>query len=368
MFFWFFIPYIVLDYLCFEETMRGYGRVYLNEQLCMSRFPIYILSTFALFSNYARWQVSSKKIIGDLQVYLLSPQIAILLLNVVAIGFGITTIVADEHPAVPTWITAFVCVFAAIYALLAILVIKEAAKRAKYKRSDFRFDIPLPVKIESELGVSHLPKHFGLDSSATIKGSIYLPNGPVAFTAAIEPAEDAMRARGTRLHPDEKAMFFHWENQGDKDRLDLVLHACSWHRRFVYPAGFLTTPLEWIQQKLLRQSLPVPREKWKYVLYCYAHDPDKRFRLGALLVARGGEQSTRLVAFDVLPVGSRLLVIDPGVAASGERKILVVARGSLRDPSEADVDGATMINYDFVPDRDLDTSDVAAFADAKLFA
>jgi hypothetical protein len=81
-----------------------------------------------------------------------------------------------------------------------------------------------------------------------------------------------------------------------------------------------------------------------------------------LLIARGGEQSNRLVAFDVLPVGSRLFVVDPSVAESGERKILVVARGSLRDPSEADVDGATMISYDFVPDGELDASDVAAFS------
>lgn len=383
MFFWFFVPYILLDYLCFEETMRGYGRVYLNEQLCMSRFPVYILSTFAVFFDYAHWQVSSKKIIGHLRIHLLLPQIAVLLLNVAALGFGISTIVNDKNPIVPEWITSFVCIFAAIYALLAILVIKEAIKRARYQRPDFRFDVPLPVRVEtgpgtplygavssiSTAGMTFiLPKHDALERSGAMKGSIYLPTGPVGFTAAVEQPEEVMRARGTRLRSGETAVLFHWQNQADKDRLDLTLHACGWHRRFVYPTGYLTTPIEWLQQKLLRQSRLVPLEKWKYILYRFMSDPDNRLALGVLLVAGGAKQSNRLVAFETLPVGSRLIIVDPSTAGLGEREILLVARGSPPDPSEVDVEGATMINYDFVYNRDVDGFNGARVMKATSFA
>ena len=383
MFFWFFVPYIVLGYLCFEETMRGYARVYLNEQLCMSRFPIYILSTFAFFSDYARWQVSSKKIIGDLEIYLLSPQIAVLLLNVVALGFGINTIVTEKYPIVPAWITAFVCVFAAIYAWLAILVIKEAIKRAKYKRPDFRFDIPLPVKIKNGPGLPQygvvssistggmtviMPTHVVLEPSAAVQGSVYLPNGPVSFTAVMEQAEDVIRTCGMSLSPGENALLFRWQSQTDKDRLDLVLHACGWHRRFVYPVGYLTTPIEWIQQKLLGQSLPMPREKWKYVLYRYARDAHKRFRLGILMIAGGTEQSNSLVAFEAVPVGSHLIVFDPSVVGSSERKVLIVACSLPHDPSEVDIEDTTMTNCNFVPDHDVDFTNVKAFVTTKAFA
>ena len=383
LFFWFFVPYALIDYLCFEETLRGYGRVYLNEQLCMSRFPIYILSTFAVFCGYARWRVSSKKIIGELPVYLLSPQIAVLLLSIVGFGFGVSTIVNDKNPVVPAWITAFVCMFAAIYALLAIFVIKEAIKRAKYKRSDFRFDIPLPVHVETGLraplygvvssisatGMTFiLPKSVALASSAQVKGSIFLPNGPVRFTGTIEPPEELLRARGNGLRPGEVAVLFQWHDRGDKDRLDQTLHACGWHRRFVYPSEYMTTPIEWLQQKLARKMSAMPLEKWKYVLYRRARDSDKRLALGVLQIAGGARKSGRLVGFETLPIGGQLVIVDPGAADRGTRKVMIIARGSQPDPSEVEIEGATIINYDFVPNRDVNGSSADNVIEERLFA
>lgn len=361
-FFVFFIPYMLLDYLCFEETLRGYGRVYLNEQLCMSRFAIYILSTFAVFRDYAHWRVSSKKIIGALPIYLLSPQIAVLVINIVGLAFGITTIATESFPIVPAWITAFVCMFSAIYALLAVLVIKEAVKRAKYKRPDFRFDVPLPVHVNagsaaplngvvtsiSTAGMTFIAaKPIVLGPSGEVTGSIYLPNGALAFTATIEASEDVTRARGSVLQRGEIAVKFSWTSQADKDRLDLTLHSCGWHRRFIYPTGYMTTPIEWVQQRLFRQSQPVAPEKWRYVLYRGKRPGDERFALGVIQIAARAGEPSRLVAFSALAVGSRLTVVDPGAAGQADQEIEIVARGVLPGLADIEIDGAAMINYDF---------------------
>ena len=381
LFFWFFIPYILLDYLCFEETLRGYGRVYLNEQLCMSRFPIYILSTFALFRNYTRWHVSSKKIVGDLPIYLLSPQIVVFLLNIIGLGFGVRTIIQNEYSTVPIWITAFVCFFTIIYATLAALVAREAVKRAKYKRSDFRFDIPLPVQIDAPFGAPLygavtsisaagmtfvLSKSAALPRSLKISGSVFLPNGPVRFIGIREADDEVLRARGKKLAPDEFAILFSWSDPAEKDRLDLTLHACGWHRRFVYPSGYMTTPLEWLEQKLLRRQ-PAPIEKWKYVLYRRADAPEKS-ALGVLQVAGGLQGSGRLVVFEVLPIGSHLIIIDPVAGGQSKRNVEIDARGALPHPSEVEIENATIVSYHFIPRGTVDVRDDDRLFLDKVFA
>jgi cellulose synthase (UDP-forming) len=391
LFFWFFVPYMLLDYLCFEETLRGYGRVYLNEQLCMSRFPIYIRATFAVFFDYAPWRVSSKKIVGDLPLHLLSPQIAVLLLNIAGLSFGINTIVNEQYPVVPAWITAFVCLFAAIYALLAALVIKEAAKRAKYKRPDFRFDVPLPVRIDSGIsapvyGVASSISTAGMTMTLTaaksaaalrspdVKGAIYLPNGAVDFTATIEAPGDVLRAQNTALRPGEIALLFHWKNQADKDHLDQTLHACGWHRRFVHPSGYLTTPIEWLEKKLMRRPPAAPAEKWKYVLYRRAQGANaSRLVLGIVSLAGGTKLANRLIAFETIPVGCPLTVIDPAAGGFRDQDIVIVARGAQPDPSAVEIAGGAMINYNYEPKRDAELlravhSDDSKFISNETFA
>ncbi len=388
-FFWFFIPYIVLDYLCFEETLRGYGRVYLNEQLCMSRFGIYILATFAVFYDYPRWRVSSKKIAGELPASLLLPQAAVLALNLTGLGFGIWTIAEGGNGVVPAWVTGFVCLFAALYSLLACLVIKEAIKRARYRRTDYRFDIPLPVRFDVAARdvygtVSSISTHgmtvvspnkaaidgsaFALASSASdqrahpnseprpplaslgsaagVRGHIYLPNGPVNFTATMEPPEDVIQARGRKLRRNELALIFDWSSQSDKDRLDLTLHACGWHRRFVHPTLYLKTPIEWVQEKLLRQLPPVPQERWKYVLCRRDHDDEGRWFLAVVQISDDGGPP-RLVAFEDIAMGAALTMLTPDDPNAREQKIVVVARGPAPAPAESDIEGAAMIEYRF---------------------
>src|SRR5664279_4405253 len=321
-FFWFFVPYLLLDYLCFEETLRGYGRV-----------------------------------------YLLSPQIAVLILNVVGLGFGISTIVNDIDPVVPAWITGFVCLFAVVYTLLAALVIKEALKRAKYKRADFRLSLPLPVRVDNGSGAPldgqvssvstagmtfTLSKPLAAGRSSQVTGSIILPNGPVRFTARTEPPEEVLRAHGKGLRPGEIALLFQWHDQAAKDRLDQTLHACGWHRRFVYPYGYMMTPIEWLQQMLTGKASSVPLEKWKYVLYRRKRDGHERLALGVLQIAGAARPCGRLVAFESLAVGEQLVIVEPDAAAWDVR---IVARGRQPDPSEVEIEGATIINYDVLPDH-----------------
>jgi cellulose synthase (UDP-forming) len=356
-FFWLFIPYLVLDYLCYEEMTRGYGRVYLNEQLCMARFPIYILATFALFFNYVRWRVSSKKIAGDLPISLILPQLAILALNLVALGFGVWRIASEPDGDVPKWVTAFVCGFAALYVLLAALVIREARRCASHKRPDFRFTVPLPVALDggaggpmlgvvetiSAAGMSFVPaRPIACPAGTTLSGRVFLPGGALRFRAIAEAPQRTGAAAATAQ---AIACSLSWERPGDRDRLDLALHSCGWHRRFVNCGDYLPTVLELIEQRLLRRPPSVPAPvPWIPVLYrraATAAAGDWRFAL----VFDPAQDRGELLCFESVAPGTRLALLDPAGSNALPAAIAVVTLAEAEAPEESGLDDARAFRY-----------------------
>jgi cellulose synthase (UDP-forming) len=345
-FFWFFIPYLLLDYLCYEEITRGYGRVYLNEQLCMSRFPIYILSSFAVFFNYVRWRVSSKNIAGSLPIWLVLPQVGVLALNLTAIGFGIWRIGFDPAPSVPRWIMGVVCLFALTYGVIAAAVIWHARRCALYKRPDFRFDVQIPLVIETgdgkrRYGIARRTSAVGMTFTVTdefhapadgrVRGKLYLPNGVVPFEADIDDAEQDVL-------PDEAgaslSVLFRWQGNA-ADRLELALHICGWHRRFSYRGDHLMTPLEWLQSKLTKAPVHQMPE-WETVIVAPVNADDSESF--ALWCGREGGPHW-IAAYTEFATGTILTVINP--RRPGEiSHATVLGHGELPTDAEIELQGA----------------------------
>jgi hypothetical protein len=251
------------------------------------------------------------------------PQATILVLSVIAIGFGVNRMAFAEDPTVPAWVTGVVCLFALAYAVLAGLVIHEASKRARYKRPDFRFDVPFPIRIESGFGAATfgvvssistvgmeciLPGSHPAPSSAEFTGVIYLPNGELPFEATLESRD---RANGRGELAERMSVLFRWSNIAARDRLDQTLHACGWHRRYSPHREYLTTPIEWLQRKIAGGPPEPLVLDWKTILYRRIGDPEKRLNFGLCTKTNGGDGNVWLTAFRDLSMGDCIEVIDP---------------------------------------------------------
>lgn len=314
--FWFLLPYLVTTYLFFEEMSRGSLRIPINEQLVMARFPVYIASTFGLFLNRIRWRVSSKEFVGHLQAYLLMPQIIVLLLSLVAIAVGFLAPPTRLVETQTFGIIAFVALWAGLNGLLAFLVIREAVRCARNKRRDYRFEIPLPLRILrpwetprtavvdniSEDGMTLRDSFLNeVEAGQVLEGTLYIPGGSLPFRAVIT---DLNRNPGRGCPPIADCRF-EWASAVDRDRLDRSLHSCAWHRRFCFTGGHFQTPLEILADLLLgaKASGHRPPPDWQPAL-CHAPGEvtaDARFCVIAA-------DPVRLLSFQPLPIGLPLEV------------------------------------------------------------
>jgi len=126
----------------------------------------------------------------------------------------------------------------------------------------------------------------------------------------------------------------------------------------------MTTPIEWLQQMLTKKASSVPLEKWKYVLYRRKCDDEKRLALGVWQTTGASRPCGRLVAFVALAVGEQLVIVEPAAA----RDVRIVARGRQPDPSEVEIEGTTIINYDVLPVHTINGGSGGHAVEEKEFA
>lgn len=354
--FWFLLPYLAATYLYFEEMSRGSLRLPVNEQLVMARFPVYIASTFGLFLNRIRWRVSSKEFVGHLQVYLLLPQIAVLILNLAAMAVTVFAPPARLVESLSPGVIGFVMLWAAVYILLALQVIREAVRCARNKRRDYRFEVPLPLRIVrpstkpvtavvddiSEDGMT-LSGSFlsGVEAGEALEGTLYLPGGSLPFRAQVV---DLRRAAARGL-PSTADCRFEWASIADRDRLDRNLHSCAWHRQFCFAGDYFRTPLD-ILSDLFSGAERSARQRpgWEPAL-CHAPGggDEARFCVVAADPARGG--SARLLSFQPLPAGSRLNVQFLVRAAAGAMASFEIRGDAMRTDLSSGLDDIQVHEY-----------------------
>lgn len=355
--FWFLLPYLITTYLFFEEMSRGSLRLAVNEQLVMARFPVYIASTFGLFLNRIRWRVSSKEFVGHLQIYLLLPQIAVLLLSLAAIAVAVLAPPARLLETQTTGIIAFVACWAALNALLAFLVMREAVRCAGNKRRDYRFEIPLPLRIlrpwtnpvavvvddVSEDGMTLSGSFLDeIDAGQALEGILYIPGGALAVRAVVA---DLNRSPGPGRMPVADCRF-EWAKTEDRDRLDRSLHSCAWHRRFCFAGGYFRTPLEMAADLLFgagnsgRRSPP----DWKTAL-CRVPAEGADARLCVIAADAASDSSARLLSFQPLAAAQQVEVQSLDGGGAGPKLYCEVVGEGVQTDLSSGLDDVQVYEY-----------------------
>lgn len=173
----------ILTHLLLQELGCGFSRYWANEVFSMARFPVHIVATLGLFGRRTLWRSSSKQTKGRFDVALLAPQIAVCLVSLAAVGFGISRLAADfktgpliaagssmigsvtggpaaRGGAAIQWfevmregytadLVAVAGFWAIVNALRAAFVVAKAARNARRSHEHFRFDILAPAFVST---------------------------------------------------------------------------------------------------------------------------------------------------------------------------------------------------------------------------
>ena len=320
-FLWYFIPFFLITALFFEEIGRGHQRFHMNEQMAMARFPVFIASTFAVFRKRIKWQVSSKEFIGHFQPYLLAPQLLVLALNfaaaIKAVTFPDERLIEDYSPAM----FAFGILWCGVNCALAIGVIGNAIRCAKNKRADYRFALNLPVSVSIDganpqqattARISATGMSFSFDAAGSvnadsiIEGEIYMPGFTIPFFAQLEPDDAGLVT--DRGHESLVRCKFVWKSAKLRDRLDLSLHACVWHRRLQWDGAYFLTPLEWLAKAFCFRRDPRTLMKDHRAILYRGNTKDRASAKLALLLPGTEEYERTLVTFEPIKTGKTLRV------------------------------------------------------------
>lgn len=146
-----FIPYFLLTFWVFEEVGRGYGQTVLTEQYNMARFAAFAWATLSVFKSPEKFKVtekSAKKASANYKNTL--PQLLITFINFFAIPLGITLYVYMQHLP-PEGVIANI-IWATVNAVLGLGILRFTFDHQKYTRNDYRFPIPLPIRLDTPEG------------------------------------------------------------------------------------------------------------------------------------------------------------------------------------------------------------------------
>lgn len=254
-FLWHFIPYYVLTFWAFEEINRGYGRVLQTEQFNMARFWALMVSTLGWFRERIAFSVTPKNVSshhGD--HHYIIPQYSILAANAIAIAFGIWGL--SGYGALPTGALVANILWSCVNIGLAALVVAMTLLR-RHRRNEYRFPVPLVVRIDDPSGPSELAIAEDVSLSGfriysrlaqemavhgKISGRLLIPDGEIPFSAEVigenEGEMGKVRTVGCR---------FIWPDDAARDRLGLFLYGSDLQWRVLGLSERVQTPLESLQ-------------------------------------------------------------------------------------------------------------------------
>lgn len=197
-----FLPYILLNFLAFEEIARGYGRSFLIEQYNMARFASFAWSTLGVLRVRKRFGVTAKRL-GERSHTLpyLAPHLLVIGLNATAIPVGILLFYSAGHlPQDGMWANVF---WASVNAGLALLVVRFSRQRADNRRDEYRFRLPVAARLAGVLGTVDDLSPRGLSFYGAVGDAaigkrmslvLYLPDGPLAAEFEVRSAVSAENA------------------------------------------------------------------------------------------------------------------------------------------------------------------------------
>ncbi len=307
-----FLPYYLLGFWVYDELGRGFGHTLELGRYNMARFAAFIWATFGLARKRAKFRVTEKALgLAAATHRYLGPQYLVLVTNAAAIPVGVALYAWQTLP--PGALAANV-VWAGLNVWLAASVVNFAHRVGGFRRRDYRFLVPIPVRIRGEgarpvLGVLddvsssgfkfYGPVPEGLRVGGRVDGDLFLPAGRLPFRAIVRAEQRA--AGGTRVTG--IGCRFDWADEAERDRLDLYLYGSDvqWQLNGLGDRG--RTVLERLAERAGRAppaSAIEPAAHWAPVLYHEARPGTEPPQVG--LVSVPGTEGEPRTLVTLLPL------------------------------------------------------------------
>ncbi len=305
-----FLPYYLLGFWVYEEVGRGFGHTLELGRYNMARFAAFIWATFGLARKRAKFRVTEKALgLAAATRRYLAPQYLCLFTNAAAIPVGVALY---AWQALPLGALAANVVWAGLNLWLAASVVNFSLRVGGFRRRDYRFLVPIPVRVRAEgnrpvLGVlddvsSSGFKFYGpippeLRVGARLEGDLFLPAGRLPFRAIVRT--ELRAAGGTRVKC--LGCRFDWADEAERDRLDLYLYGSDvqWQLNGLDDRGrTLLERLGAIFRRRPRAAEIEPAAHWAPVLYHEAGPSNETPQVGLVSVPEAeGEPRTLVTLF-----------------------------------------------------------------------
>jgi cellulose synthase/poly-beta-1,6-N-acetylglucosamine synthase-like glycosyltransferase len=252
-----FLPFYILTFWVFEEVGRGYGRSVTIEQYNMARFAAFVWATLALLRRKLDFTVTAKhRLEGERPYRWVGPQLAVLVMNAVAIPVGVFLWMGG---GLPTGALVANVVWACVNLSLAQAVLRFTARLSRFTRREYRFPVPLPALLDFAgsgpvVGVlddvsSHGFKFYGRFPGnaavvgARVHGEINLPSSKLQIQAEVR---SLIHAGSPGHHVKALGCRFRWDQESDRDELEGFLYGSNLQWRMNRLGERMRTPLEWM--------------------------------------------------------------------------------------------------------------------------
>ena len=267
------LSFPILTLFLLQEVGCGFSRYWTNEIFAMARWPIHIISVTALFGKKLPWKSSIKNIKGHIDWHLMLPQISVLLISLMAVGWAVLRLADDFHigplghavlalldksktisqidiyAEMPAGYSIELVVIASFWALFnasrAFYFITKAIWNAKNSHEYYRFSLPLVAalpdysatlirteQVSEEWIRIQLPSSIMNNIKANqLKLELHLPTCTL-------PVRIQIGQRGS----DWIEGNFIWDTETDRDCLANCLYSIEWHREFQIRHSYFYTP------------------------------------------------------------------------------------------------------------------------------
>lgn len=323
-----------------DEQGCGMSRNWTSQLFAISRMPVQMVSWSACFGRKLSWKVSRKNLDGVFDWRLVSPQLALTLISLAALIFGLMKIpeiyatgpisgilVAAWHntlnnadyplffhisswqeilPPGYSWDLLLISAFWLIYnASRSAYWLFDTYQRTKNTHPHYRFEIPLLIQddegqlsklewiSETEFKVNQPVKPPSIGEE--ISFSLWLPAGPLKSKAIV-----------THVNKTNYTADFQWDGNAERDKLCDALLSVDWHAEIHEREGYFPTLIEQFARFFRLKSRPKP---WKWSPVLMRHQNDNHLSL-ALVGARKNEPPSQLLGFGENPIHEMVSLIS----------------------------------------------------------
>ena len=350
-----FLPYFLLNFWAFEEVNRGYGRSIVIEQYNMARFAAMAWSTLGIFKDKIKFSVTPKAMTqsASTSTYII-PQDVVSAVNLLAITVGMALYHLYHHLPASGFVVNIA--WAAVNSGLAISVMSFVTKHSQYRRSDYRFPIPLPATIEfgdgrkfigtiDDISSSGFRIYTALPDGVTVgtklTGSIHLPSERVRVEATIKSLITG--SSGGEQYVKSIGCSFVGSGGSELDKLDLFLYSSDLQWSLNNLREAILTPFDLVHTEAGKINGAPAYAPGNWSAISLTHPESGQRTIGLIAATHDHSRPTSILAYSPIPEGVSLQVSVYG------RRGVSTLEGSVGPGKQIDTPGSPLYSYQFFP-------------------